>query len=485
MAIDAQARYSPGWWLLELNRRMSYKYARLRLLQRYDVGTPPLPVGTGATAKSFQQFQRRARTNVVGIANQTVAEFLDPIGFRTGVDADPLGDELAWEVWIKNHMLSRSKLLAGTVVSLGEGYTLVDNTNPKNIRIHVQSPFDTVVAHNPADPTLGDAGLRRWRDDERWYAALHLPGRVYNYTGPPLQALDSGPSGWRLTSEADTGLSKLAITRFTNRPLLQPVSVIDNDNTQFYTDTLAEVEDSLPIQQRINTAVLNRLTISAAQAFRQRWVALGENVYDDVDLQDILKTDPGAVWALSGDPKFGEFSASDMQGILAEIQQDIDTFAITTSTPFQPLPGSSDNTGSTAYETARVGLRRKAKDRRVHFAEGLATTMSLVFEAMNDNERAEESRIEPIWQSVDDTPMTVRADAANKLQGILARETIMRDYLDMSPSAIARAKYDLANDDFQETLNGNTGGQGSEPTGRAGTPTGQNSPGSPVSPDSL
>lgn len=485
MAVDASVRNSPGFWLVELNRRLSYKYDRLRLLQRYDVGTPPLPRGSGAYAKSFAQFQRRARTNLVGIANQTVEQFLEPIGFRTATDADPLGDEIAWGWWLRNRMLSRVKMLAHTVTSLSEGYTIVDNSDRSNVRVYVQSPMDTITAHNPVDPTEGIAGVRRWRDDQKYYAALHVPGRVFNYEGPPVQNLDSGPAGWTLVSEAATGLSRLAITRFQNRPQLDVVSVIDNEDLRYYTDTLAEVEDALPVQQRLNTAVLNRLTISAAQAFRQRWVALGENEYDPDDLEAVLKVDPGAVWALAGDPKFGEFSASDMQGILAEIQQDMDAFAITTSTPLQPLPGSSDNTGSTAYETARVGLRRKAKDRRVHFAEGLASTISLAFEAMGDKARAEESSIEPIWASVDDTPMTVRADAANKLQGILPRETIWRDYLDMTPGAIARAKFDLANDDFQEELNGNPGRQGGGASGRTGTPEGENPSSSSVAPDEV
>lgn len=448
-SLDTSAG-SPGYWLAELNRRLDLKYPRLLALEEYDIGNPPLPRGGKNTAAAFRRFQSMARTNIVGVANAAISQTLNPAGFRTGADADALGDETAYDIWVTSHMVADSKLLAHSVASLGEGYTLIEPyDNPTGVRINVQSPFDTITARAAGDRRKTIAGLRRWKEDDgTWRAVVHVPGRAVHMSGPP-SATAGGPGGWRIDSDEPTGVTRVPIVRYLNRPRLKPVLTFEG---QHWTDTLAEVEDSLDIQRRLNAGVINRLVTSAAQAFRQRWVTLGENTYSQDDLDAILRNDPGAVWALTGDPKFGEFPAADILQLLREAQADIETFGAATSTPYQLLPGGTTNVGSETIQAGRIGLQLKAADRRVQVGEGNASTLSIAFEILGDEERAKEGLIETIWPSLDDIPISARADAAAKLKDILPHTTIMRDVLGMTPAAIERAKADAAEDALTRSI---------------------------------
>jgi len=467
---------TPGYWLMELNRRLDLKFPRLTRLQEYDTGCPPLPRGSKTTSASFRRFQDQAHTNVVGVANSAVSQALNPVGFRTGADADALGDETALAIWVGSHMLADSKLLGHSVTSLGEGYTLTEPyDNPQKVRINVQSPFDTLTAHAPGDRRKTVAGIHRWREDDgRWMASLHVVGRVVNFAGPGTAAIGP-PGGWEVISDEPTGLTRIPIVRYLNRPHLKPVLTLEG---KFWTDTFAEAEDNFSIQRRINSGVINRMTVSAAQAFRQRWVALGETNYSDEELKTLLN-DPGAVWALNGDPKFGEFSTSDITQLIREIQSDLDAFAALTGTPYQMLPGGATNVGAEAIQASRIALQLKSVDRRVQVAEGNASTLSIAFEILGDTARAEEGSIETIWPSLEDIPISARADAANKLANILPSTTIMRDVLGMTPSAIARAKADAAEDELTRSLA--DAANPVQPTGSGGSPSGPaGQPGSPA-----
>jgi hypothetical protein len=471
---------SPGFWLAELNRRLDLKFPRLTALEEYDVGSPPLPRGSRSTAAAFQRFQSQARTNVVGIANSSVSQALNPVGFRTGADADALGDEKAYDIWTGSHMLADAKLLAHSITSLGEGYTLTEpDTGPLGVRINVQSPFDTIVAHAAGDRRKVVAGLRRWREDDgQWMAVVHLPGRVIELSGHQ-GAVAAGPASWTVLSDEPSGIKRVPIVRYVNRPRLKPVLVFDG---RYWTDTLAEAEDNLSIQRRINSGVINRLVVSAAQAFRQRWVTTGENNYTPAQLEEALKSDPGAVWALSGDPKFGEFTASDISQLIREIQSDIESFAALTGTPYQMLPGGATNVGADAIDASRTSLRLKSVDRRVQVSEGNAATLSIAFEFLGDADRAAEGLIETIWPSLDDIPISAKADAAGKLVNILPKTTIMRDILGMTPSAIARAKADAAEDALDRAIADASNPQPSpvQPSGGGGSPSA--APGQPGGP---
>jgi hypothetical protein len=208
--------------------------------------------------------------------------------------------------------------------------------------------------------------------------------------------------------------------------------------------TLGEFEDVLPVQDRINTEVLDRLVISAMQAYRQRW-ATGVDLTDENGNPD-NGFDPGAdlLWNVSDEnAKFGEFQPVDLAGVLKAVDSDVQHLAAITRTPPHYLLGSMVNTSGDALAAAETGLTSKVIERSQEFGESWELVYQLAGRIMG---KTVPDDCEVIWANPQFRTLTEMAAASVQLMtaGVPWRTRMAE--LDYTPSQIDRMQAERASD---------------------------------------
>jgi hypothetical protein len=444
VTINVETRLSPGWWMDRLFRRLSdqKRHDRLNLLHERYHGRPPLPEGNDAARELFTSFQKKARTNYAELAVSAVSERMKPVGFRTAVDGDETGDVEAINIWLRARMNIVAADVHDLMLNLGEAFVIVGWMNEKRgvPVVTAEDPRYMVGESDPADPYQLRAALKFLRDDiegeDRAY--LYLPGEVwvakrdapYSSVRTNVGPMMWSPQNWSWDQERSgtLGHDMLPAIRFANK------------------DGEGEYEKHCDILDRINYQTLNRLCTAALQAFRQRAIeSAGEDGIDTLDengkeinYDDVFTSDPGAMWILPPGSKIWESGAADMRQILEMNESDIIQFAATTKTPMYYLNPGGANQSADGASMQRESLVFKVEDRIERCKPLWSEVMSLIFEVMGDNERAEVSKIQTLWANADRLSLAEKADAANKCQAIIPWRSMMKLIFDFDPQTIER-----------------------------------------------
>jgi hypothetical protein len=160
----------------------------------------------------------------------------------------------------------------------------------------------------------------------------------------------------------------------------------------FGTQSRAEHESILNIQDRINLTILDRLVISRSQAYNQRWVTGAKKGDDFRPGTDIVWTTPNA------DAKMGQFEAADVRQILEAVRDDIGDLAAISQTPASYLMNRMINvSGDTLYQdqaalTSKILLRQQA------VSYGLERAMRASFRIKGDASKASETNCVVLWR---------------------------------------------------------------------------------------
>lgn len=385
MLDDAQTAGSPGWWLLRLGKQLADETPRLNTLYQYWCGDHPLPYGNKRMREAYKRLQKQARSNYTGLVAETVLERIKLLGFRTGTGGKPgttlVGatssaavadqtDQDAWQWWQANRMDANSGLVHRSAVIMSRSYVIVGK-NAKTGKPLVTGEDPRKVTHesDPTDRYNVRAAVKCWRDDveQRDFAVLYLPDKVWYFRSAANMANDQEPwqaAKWELDVSNDypEGWAK---NEFGEVPVVPFLCRPDLDG-----NSLGEFEDVTDVQDRINTVVLDRLVISAMQAYRQRW-AKGIEVEDaNGNVQSMF--DPGAdlLWSTPSDTaQFGSFEAVDLTGILKATESDVTHLAAITRTPPHYLIGAMVNVSGDALAAAETGLVSKVQEREQEFGE--------------------------------------------------------------------------------------------------------------------
>lgn len=364
MAIDAGTPGTPEWWLLRLGKRLSADQPRIQMLENYHQGNPPLPDGHRKMRDTFRRFQRMSRTNMCGLVTEATLERLTPVGFSTGANGDRSADSAAWATWQRNSLDADIPMVLRSALISGRSYMMVgrDPDNPARALVTGEDPSQVIHESSPTRRRQVRAALKTWVDDADGsdHAAVMLPKGVVYFKA---RKSESAPERWqpgRWERDLDEGDESVSPS-----PLPGIVPVIPFIGRPFLNGThLGEFEDVVDIQDRINTVILDRLVISAMQAYRQRWAT-------GVDLggEDF---DPGAdlVWSVEEDKaKFGEFQTADIRQVLEACQSDIRLMAAITRTPPHYLVGELNNVNGETLKATETGLVAKSRDRMRQFGE--------------------------------------------------------------------------------------------------------------------
>jgi hypothetical protein len=438
VAIDTQTPQSRGWWLNRLLKRLSEKQATYDLLDSYYDGRNVIPVHADrAVGQAYQRLMAVSRSNFAELVVEATRERIQPSGFRTGAAGDDLGDSEAWRIWQGNSLDADSSLVHSASLALGLSYVIV---GPVDDDLGVplitpEDPREVVVETDPRQRRKVLAGLKVFRDDveavDRAY--LYLPGEVHRAVraaagegfGMPL-TLEVGGWEWEGT---DTYQGPPPVVPFPNRPKMGQLV------------TRGEFETHLPILDRINYTILQRVEIATLQAFRQRAIIgdLPDNDEDGnaIDYDDIFEAAPGALWKVPATAEMWESGQVDLGPLRLSIRDDIQDLAAVTRTPLFYLTPEATNGSAEGASLAREGLIFKVRDRLVEIGEAWEQVMSLAFRFAGDAERANRSAMEIIWTSPERQSLAMKADAGAKaLAGGLPLRKVRQEVWNFTPTEI-------------------------------------------------
>jgi len=401
---------------------------------------------------AYARFLRLSRLNFGHLITSAVTSRMVPTGFRTAAAGDEDGDALAMATWRRSHLDIVSRDLFDDVATYGAGYTLNDAAG----QILKLSPWSTLTEASPLTPWSPDAGIN----------VGHNPAEGFDVITLFRPATDGRPAYSRRAAKE----SKLSTIPTDGRLWMpgrgwdwiedpQPIRWISDIPIVDYRAPkgFGQFEPHLDTLDRINHTILQRLTITAMQAFRQR--AFKGNIpttYPDdhplagqpVDLDSIFSAGPAALWILPEGADVWESQTTDITPILAGVDKDLKYLAAVSSTPLYILSPDAASGSAAGASLARETLVFKVEDLDARMGDGLARAMGNSFAAQGDNERADVAQIETIWQPADRSSIIERAAAAASAATTLSRRSIGEKIYQLTPAELAREEQNWSDQAF-------------------------------------
>jgi len=347
---------TPAEWLDILTERMDRDAPRYRKLERYVNGNAPLPELSKDTSEAWAGFQREARTNFGATIRDAVADRIVPIGLTVGGSVTSGSAKAAALVWRNNRLDNVVRDLVVGGLTYSKSYLTVWSYDDGVPAIVAESPLKVCADTDPIRPWKVNAAVRVWRDatEMRDYARVWTPGRTQKFSRPSLvdksnctTVIDRFQGNWQPVDQVQhQALAEV------------PVIVYENPNG------VAEVEPHTDIIDRINRSVLNLLTTSAMQAFKQRALTtpadkegLPQNDKDGnaIDWAKLFEPAPAALWNLPPGVGVWEGSPTDTTPMLNAIISYIKHLSAATCTPLPMLmPDSANQTAAGAENTEKA-----------------------------------------------------------------------------------------------------------------------------------
>lgn len=450
------------WWASYLCERMGADFPRLNTLREYRDGTNVLPeYATGQSLDNYSNLLMLSRLNFAEQITSAMSSRERPFGFRTASEDDKSGDVEASKVWRRSHMSTQFSTLLGMKNTYGTAYiTVIENEADGDDMypfFSVTSPWQTAVYVDPLRPWIILAAVtvgfnpvtnldtivlmrpgKAGGESKAYYKEFTrevdgqslIPNDGQEWT-PDLNEFDAGPT------KAYRNLSRVPVVPFSTE------------------DGFGVFEKHTATLDRINHTILQRVVITVMQAFRQRAIDGDfDEVYPEgheragepIDLQELFKAGPDALWFLPSGAKMWESAMADIRPIIDAVNSDLKHLAAATSTPLYVLSPEAANGSAQGASLARETHALKAEALRARDADSLARALSLAFEAMADEARMVEEQISVMWEHTDLVDLASQALAAKDAKAAGASQQMVNErYFAMNPEELAREA--IARDD--------------------------------------
>ena len=445
---------TPLWWVYRLEHRLRRRLSlwnthvmsdgqlvvreSLGKLQRYYDGAFDLPYCPDPdVAREFALFLQRSRSNFMRMIVDYQNERTAINGLRLPGD-DEAADTETWNIWLRNEMDYWSPIAFRLALTQRQSFlsTWYADDDQTTARIAVEDPQQCIVEFHPGTRQVA-AGLKLWVDDwtgRRW-ADLFLPTelRFLEWRVPE----GGGPLGWyeRQPSQSNP-LREVPLTPVTNRPDL-------------YSDGYSEIEDGIPIQDRLNQSKYARQSSEHLSAFDQKW-AVGLQLPKDPETGDVVQPFKAALETLwtssSKDTKFGQFDATDLDNYKHPREEDLEELSVTTRTPRHAFVHQGQAPSGDAMKSDEVGFVGKVKASHVPFGWAVkrALRQARTLEGLTTPLTSEVVWADPEYQTI-----TQLGDFAVKMvQAKLASLDWAREKIGMTPATIRRVKGEIERDRF-------------------------------------
>jgi hypothetical protein len=314
------------------------------------------------------------------------------------------------------------------VSKAGEDFKFPDREDPDKPKMTKKAlpvmtwedPRMCITFQDPIHPTRSLAGLKLWMDvvTGKVLCILFLPDKIYWYEGPKTSDIEGMPlDKLEHTLSSAEGTFKLVRTE---KNEIEEVPLV---YIEWRPEALAECEDLLDVQDRINLTILHRLVITQNQSFRQRWMSGASPAKGSKKGAQKPAFDPGAdmLWVTDNpDAKFGDFAQADIRQVLEAIRDDIADMAALSKTPVHYLMGKLANVSGDTLTQGESGFVSKIKMRMASVGWGLEKAMKIAFKYIDESEKAEQVDAEVIWADPEVRTRAEIADAAVKEAQVLA-----------------------------------------------------------------
>jgi hypothetical protein len=439
---------------------MGAGFPRLRKLQRYRLGDAPI-------AEEADPAQREAVARFLNMQRLQFAEQIvtssfgriRPYGFRTAAPSDANGDPIAQSIFNENHLAVTFRDMLDDAATYGAAYLTVSRLEPNSIEIPVitkSNEWTTYGLKNPMRPWMFDAVIQIGYDAVVMadYIVLMRPGYARRAIKPTTRStIPTDGTSWRPGTDWTWESGPQATSWTADIPV-----------TPFETPhRLGEFEQHIDSLDRINHTILQRLIITAMQAFRQRGIAPqkdGEGFPEfypqghpqagqRIDYNDIYKATPAALWFLPKGAEVWESAITDIRPILEAVTADLKHLAGASSTPIYVLSPDAANGSAEGASLARETNIQKQLDRRDRYSPQLSRTLGYAFRAMGDETRSLFSQIDTLWAPMNFTSDTEKAAAARDAkQGGMSTRGVNERIWGMTPSELVQEAIDASADAF-------------------------------------
>lgn len=446
------------WCVMQLASEFGEGLPRKHMLQSYVDGTAMLPVyDTSASMRSaYLRFVSTARLNLAELTIGARVARMRALGFRTAAPGDTTGDRIAMRNWNRSKMKVGSRDLFSDFATFGEAGILtsgptVPSPDAKPM-MHRLSPLQFASRQYSATPWLTEMVLFVGYDDVAEMETLTLlrPGYMRQALRPAKRS--SVPSDGKRWSPGRGWFWETAPIRFgyTNQVPFARIQMKDGRGVfEGHTDSL----------DRINRGILDRLTITAMQAFRQRGIqgdlpreypADHPQAGQRINYDEVYSAGPAALWMLPANAKIWESAVTDITPIITGNKDDVVKYAGATTTPLYILQPDVANTSAGAADLAREGIIFAVEEMMDRAELGLQIAHSLNFQALGDDVRADADEVETIWASAARLSVTEMASAASQApSGGMPQRMIDEKIWQMSPAEIEQAQIDRSDQAFE------------------------------------
>lgn len=445
MALDTSQVDSPGWWFSKLYKKLNEVSPKYDLLDSYYRNTPPLPTLINSTAiqDAYKRLVEMAQMNYAELAVEAIRERMNPNGFLLNRGKDKTGSSRAWDIWQQNKLDAQSMIVHRAQLSMGKSFVIV-GLNDGDPLITCEDPRQVIVATNQINQSETLAGLKVYLDDNYGIRVgyLYLPGIVYRLESTNVDSIStmSIAQDWNFVSSEETGIDVVPIVPFTNNP--------DAAGRGY-----GEYERHIPLLNRINYTIMNRLEIATMQTFLQRAISGVPDVDaegNEIDYSDVFRSSPSAMWIMPEGAQIWESRQVDLSQIRSAVKDDVQDFAAVTRTPLFYLTPEANNGSAEGASLAREGLIFKTLDRIRQTSESWEQVISLAFLVMGDTKRAAVNNTQVLWDDPQRFTLAEKYDAAVKAQAAgVPWAVVMQSVLQFTPQEIEQMAALRAQDALQ------------------------------------
>jgi len=430
---------TPSDWLPVLAKQMDAEARELKRKRDYCNGNAPLPEMGSNLRASWKQFQKKSRIDYGGLAVQALKNRIRPNGVRIGDGSDNPAALAAQRIWRDNRLDAQFSTAILDRLETSVGYLVTGKGSAGSV-ITAERPEDFLAIPEPSAPWKTRAALKVLRDpvlgrDFAWVWAGGFRQRfVRESRQHGIELVSKYSDTWMLDGEPEIygGAAPIvALRRPSGRALLeQHFDAID----------------------AINHGKLQRLVVTAMQAFRQRGIKLpagstfGESDDDgnEPDYTKMFEPAPGALWELPEGIDVWESEQTDIRPLLEGEKADRRDFAAVTSTPLSVFMPEGQNQSAEGAANAKEGHVSLAQDEIDDIRPNIA--MALVHALGIQGVDLADLTVEVDFAPPALVSLSERHEAASKAKatGVLSRRTIQRDILGMTPEQIRQDEADFA-----------------------------------------
>lgn len=453
MSIDVETVGSPGWYLLRLSRKLEKRRRSVdEQFARFE-NTAPVPQSMAGAPEAAKAFYSASRTAFAEMVVKAVKYPLRVQGVLSDADesSGDIGDRVAEQMMIRSGMSMEVDDAHRVSLVAGDAYAIVSK-HEGEARYTAEDPRQVVTLHDPIVQAKVVAAGKFFfhEEDGKPYAYLYRPGRVWRAT--KAGARRSSASSVRFSSqwvwdESMGGEAGQALPGDLSD--VMPVFRYRNE------EGIGEFQRHGGILDRLDHMVLQGMTIATMQAFKQRAIRVPEEDMPDedengrqIDYNDILAADPGALWKLPETAEIWESGNVDLTPVWTGMEKFTQQLSAVTFTPLAMFSPEGQNQSAAGAGFAREGRTFKIEDRQDRLGLVHAQALALLFRIDGDAARSKPEALQIVWRPAERYSLAEKGDAMVKYKtGGVPWRTRMIEVGQFTPRQVARMDEERLSDE--------------------------------------